>query len=853
MVAVASRLKVHPSTLITSPSRQSSNAKSEERVVVHIDMDSFFASVAMVNDPSLRGKCIAVCHGGGEISSCSYEARAFGVRAGMFARNARKLCPQLISVPYNFQAYEQVSIQIYSFFYDYPGVHVEAVSVDEAYLDISTTLAKHASQSTAEQLVANLRQRIQMATGCTASAGIGPSKLVARLATKSAKPDGQLRIRQEGVVAYVDTLKVDDLPGIGWRTTKKLRDLKVQTVRELRAIELSTLQREFGERQGVVFYNLARAIDVRPVEPLKPRKSIGAEASWGVRFEAHETEKAHKFISDISDEVGSRVAAAGTTAAKATFKIYRRIPNSSMEGWKHLGHGPCTVVTKSVKLPTYQGEEGSKEVLRSACIKAFVESGVRNDEFRGVGLQATDLTFGELNFDHASLPVDGTRRIDSFFAPTKQRSKKRGNSDTGHNKEWNKDTPLEEHDLLGGHTTNAVGDSDPKVHEAKLARETDTREPLRRSAVEVLEEDVREHVELAHLKRPACGTAAQADESEHVALDERIAADYVPEEIEEDRIEEIAEELVPRCEARLSEIPEGWDRGVFESLPKGLQAELLRNSSRFLISEQGNGQSDSETEGSESNEVPATRRRKRNQDSLHNTVRHIASKKPRRRQAAQVTMTQFADIAELRDKGNEVLDAEEFRARPLREVVELLQDLKPTKRRMSMPRMSKSAGGDLGLISNSSNPLRRQNISRRGRDGDAEATLDIPSPPSLSSDSDSSCGIADAVEREGLDQDQIYVREELDDYASNLKLWMAVNASNIKTGHVELLRGRLVEFVQLKQLDAVCAELRTIRKFVEEDNLAPWHKVFNSLLHDVQDETERAYGFKLAIRPLEPH
>lgn len=216
MVEVAKRLNCSIDRLLhdqaASIVRSKKRKRSLERVIVHVDMDCFFASVAVRDSPHLRGKPIAVCHAGvtgdapaseakgGEISSCSYEARAYGVKAGMFFKQAKRMCPGLVAVPYDFDAYERVSISIYTLFYSISErVVVEAKSVDEAYLDLTFTAAAHLSPSQSsrdnvENIVEKLRKNIFEETGCRASAGIGSCKLLARLGTAKAKPNGMCRV-----------------------------------------------------------------------------------------------------------------------------------------------------------------------------------------------------------------------------------------------------------------------------------------------------------------------------------------------------------------------------------------------------------------------------------------------------------------------------------------------------------------------------------------------------------------------------------------------------------------------------------------------------------------------------------
>lgn len=842
MVAVGKNLGVKPGELLQSSAQKgvlSSKRKPAERVIVHVDMDCFFASIAVKKNPSLAGKCIAVCHGGGEISSCSYEAREFGVRAGMFFRNARKLCPDMLSVPYDFPMYEEASVQIYSIFFDSPGVCVEAVSVDEVYLDVTLAIGddRHGSQSGAEALVQNLRTSIVTHTGCTASAGIGPSKLIARLATKGAKPNGQLRVRQENVIEYLDTLTVKDLPGIGWRTTRRLEEKGVTTCPQLRALSLRELRSEFGERQGQVFYNLARALDARLVEPLKPRKSIGAEASWGVRFTKEESDKARKFIMNMADEVAARVEAAGAYGTKVIFKVYKRRPNASMVGYKHLGHGPCTIFTRSAKISPKSGRS-LKEVLRQACLRLHDDLGVRSEELRGVGLQMTDLSFADLNFDHTLAATAGaTRRIDTFFeavpVPTKS------NAVTTSQKEPCGFLTQELADMTPG----SLQRSEIKHLDGVVAKKGAVDSTSLSDQQTKAEDDTgsgRSQGDGAIPRRVPGGSEEVAVEVDSDWEEDRIEVGRAPVSCEIPKSPAEAEDAAePLDKGESANIPKGWDRDVFQALPKELQTELLHESSRKVSIEAIAATRFDEHSEEKNGQIRERTKRRRETNAKRAALQD--EKRKRRRQSAQVTMTQFADISELKTRGHDVLDADEFHGKPLRDCMDLLEDLrgKPLNVRTIRKEVKDVQSGNV-----------RQD-SAIELDTNDEEGLDIPSPPSLSSDSDSSYGVTDALLRQGLDHGSIYEDEDLTDYADILKTWMTATVDDVKSGHMELLRGRVLELVHRKKLERLCSEMRLMGRFAAQDSMGGWVERFNVLVDEVQEECKRLYKFKLAIRKAE--
>ncbi|GFR48077.1 hypothetical protein Agub_g9915, partial [Astrephomene gubernaculifera] len=236
-------------------------SKGTERVILHVDMDCFFASVAAVGRPELAGRPLAVCHsnsarGTSEVSSANYLARSSGVCADMFISEARRRCPQLVVVPYEFDKYQAVSEQVYRILMSYTAL-VQPISCDEAFLDV-TGLAPDP-----EQLASRLRAEIAHKTACTASAGIGPNMLVARLATKRAKPNGQFRVTRGSVLDFMGDLNVDQLPGVGWSLSSKLQTLGITSVRQLWATSRTLLQRQLGAKLGADLWAHAHGVDER--------------------------------------------------------------------------------------------------------------------------------------------------------------------------------------------------------------------------------------------------------------------------------------------------------------------------------------------------------------------------------------------------------------------------------------------------------------------------------------------------------------------------------------------------------------------------------------------------------------
>lgn len=248
------------------------------RKIVHVDMDAFYASVEQRDDPSLRGRPVAVGHAAkrGVVAAASYEARKFGVRSAMPSTTALRQCPDLIFVPPRFSIYRAVSEQIRSIFVDYTPL-VEPLSLDEAYLDVTENLR---NIPTASATAKEVRERIFAETALTASAGISYNKFLAKLASDYRKPNGQFVITPEMGPSFIEELPVAKFHGIGPVTADKMKALGIYTGADLRLQSLAFLQRHFG-KSGNWYFAIARGEDDRLVVPDRPRKSSGSETTFG--------------------------------------------------------------------------------------------------------------------------------------------------------------------------------------------------------------------------------------------------------------------------------------------------------------------------------------------------------------------------------------------------------------------------------------------------------------------------------------------------------------------------------------------------------------------------------------------
>jgi nucleotidyltransferase/DNA polymerase involved in DNA repair len=380
------RWKARLEALMASPVAFSAPAasknKEQTRAIIHIDMDCFFASVAEAGHPEFRGKPLVVSHsnsarGTGEVSSANYVARQYGITASMFISKAKELCPDLIVVPYEFSKYEVISEQVYRIMLKYTA-SVQPVSCDEAFMDVT-------GLGDPEHLASQIRKDIVQTTDCTASAGIGPNMLLARLATKRAKPNGQFMLTKSTADPFLLELKVSDLPGVGWSTDRRLKELGIERVADLRARSKEYLQRELGEKSGTLLWEFAHGHDSRMVEVPKGRKSVGAEVNWGIRFEKEKDPE--DFLSNLAKEVEQRLNQSGVKGRTITIKLKRK-----KQGWKEpakfLGCGHCDNLSRSITLARCVS---SKEDLVREGISLLRALQVPFEDIRGIGLSVSKL------------------------------------------------------------------------------------------------------------------------------------------------------------------------------------------------------------------------------------------------------------------------------------------------------------------------------------------------------------------------------------------------------------------------------------------------------------------------------
>jgi len=387
------------------PDPQTASADGDGRVIMHIDMDAYFASVGIRDNPSVKGQPVAIAHAPAgddvskstaEISSCSYEARAMGVRANMRVCEAKKLCPNLVVLPYNMEAYMQTSEVVFRTLRTFTSA-VQTMSLDEASIDVTGLTDAYGGP---EAMAEAIRVALRTATGgCNASVGIAHNKLLAKMATRRAKPNGQFRVASNAVHEFMDILPVGDLPGVGGNTRHKLHEMAIFTIRELASCPLGRLQGAFGALNGVKLLRAARGEDISPVEAQAGvPKSRGAEVNWGVRLTTREGVVA--FVNDLATEVAARLEDGQLRGSKLVVKALKSI-DITKEPYKFLGTGECTSHSKSVTLRV-----ATRDAVHIAeeANAALAGMNITPNYLRGVGIHMSLLSEDPVADDKAGGP-----------------------------------------------------------------------------------------------------------------------------------------------------------------------------------------------------------------------------------------------------------------------------------------------------------------------------------------------------------------------------------------------------------------------------------------------------------------
>lgn len=296
--------------------------------ILHADLDAFYASVEQLLDPTLRGRCIAV--GGGVVLAASYEARGFGVRAGMPGRMARQLCPGLQFVGGHFHEYQRLADQVIGVFSDFTPL-VERVSIDEAFLEVGGAVHLF---GTPGEIAGAIRSRVRAEVGLPVSVGVARTKHLAKVASQVAKPDGLVVVEPEREQAFLDPLPVQMIWGVGPATSARLAGVGIRTIGDLAATGSPILQHLLGRAAGTKLASLSNNIDPRPIETSHRAKSAGAQAALGL------TPVSPGLLSEILGYLSDRVAARLRGADRAGRTVTVRVRFTELRS-----------VTRSITLP----------------------------------------------------------------------------------------------------------------------------------------------------------------------------------------------------------------------------------------------------------------------------------------------------------------------------------------------------------------------------------------------------------------------------------------------------------------------------------------------------------------------
>ena len=286
------------------------------RAIIHLDMDAFYAAVEVLDAPELRGKPVIV--GGskerGVVSSASYEARKFGVHSAQPIATAARLCPQGVFLPVRMWRYQEVSQHIFKIFQGFSPL-VEPLSLDEAFLDVTGSTRLF---GTPEEIARKIKEQVVEETGLTVSAGVAPSKFVAKIASDMQKPDGLTIVPEGRVREFLEPLPIEKLWGVGKATRKTLANLGVKTIGDLGLLSSKLLMKKLG-KQGLHLYLLAKGVDQREVEPEREVKSIGHEDTYPM--DISDLGEARKQLLSLANRVAKRLRRHGFVGRTVTLKV----------------------------------------------------------------------------------------------------------------------------------------------------------------------------------------------------------------------------------------------------------------------------------------------------------------------------------------------------------------------------------------------------------------------------------------------------------------------------------------------------------------------------------------------------
>jgi len=340
-------------------------SQTEQKSIIHLDMDAFYPAVEVRDHPEMKGKPVIV--GGGRergvVSSASYEARKFGVHSAQPMARAMRLCRHGIFLPVRMSRYKEVSRQIFEIFHSFTPL-VEPLSIDEAFLDV-TGVERLAGQP--QEIACKIKQKVLNETGLTVSAGVAPSKFVAKIASDMDKPDGLTVVPSDRVREFLDPLPVNKMWGVGRATQQALNRLGVRTFQDLRQMPVAVLEKTLG-KHGVAMHCLAMGIDEREVIPENEAKSIGHEETFDK--DILDPDQARQEVLSLADRVARRMRRAGVSGRTVSLKVK---------------YADFTQITRTATLP--EPVDDSAEIYTIACrLLGKTEVGRRPVRLMGVSL-----------------------------------------------------------------------------------------------------------------------------------------------------------------------------------------------------------------------------------------------------------------------------------------------------------------------------------------------------------------------------------------------------------------------------------------------------------------------------------
>lgn len=341
--------------------------RNPQTVILHVDMDAFYASVELLERPELVGKPVAV---GGDsnrsiVTSATYEARARGVRSAMPVSQAKRLCPELVMLPVSIEKYRAMSRRIMIIFNEFTPL-VEPLSIDEAFLDVTGAQRLH---GTPREIATAIRERIARELGLPCSVGIAPTKFVAKLASQRAKPNGILEITPAHTIDFVQSLPISAMWGVGKATEEKLRERGIHSIADLAELPLHVLQRAVGEKQAKKLHDLAHARDPRAVVTDRIEKSVSSEETF--LQDISDRTPMMREILKLSQKTSARLRGKGFVARTVVLKVK---------------FADFTTITRSHSLP--EPTDSSQRMYETALmLLEEAELGGRSVRLLGVGAE----------------------------------------------------------------------------------------------------------------------------------------------------------------------------------------------------------------------------------------------------------------------------------------------------------------------------------------------------------------------------------------------------------------------------------------------------------------------------------